>query len=109
MRNGFPQHALANSWGDLHGATAYITAMPCLNCIKELGQRGVSRIVYAGRYDNKDDGRVLDYCRQGKIELVQFANDAKVIALVEMDTIKAKIRTIFAQNRPARLGGEVLR
>lgn len=76
------QNALANSWGDLHGATAYITATPCLNCIKELGQKGIARIVYAGHYDNKDDGRIYEYCKQGQIELVQFADDAKSVALV---------------------------
>lgn len=76
------QNALANSWGDLHGATAYITATPCLGCVNELGQRGVSRIVYAGHYDNKDDGRVLEYCKRGKIELIQFADDAKSVALI---------------------------
>lgn len=75
-------NALANSWGDLHGATAYIVATPCLSCVKDLAQHGISRIVYVGHYDTKDGGRVPGYCKQAKIELVQFAKDPKKIATV---------------------------
>lgn len=76
------QNALANSWGDLHDATAYITATPCLNCIKELGQKGISRIVYAGHYDNQDDGRILEYCKQKNMGLEQFCDGAQDVATI---------------------------
>ena len=76
------QNALANSWGDLNGATAYITATPCLNCIKEMGQDGVSRVVYAGHYDNQDDGRIKKYCRQKKMELDQICGGADDVAIL---------------------------
>ncbi|MDP2669366.1 MAG: deaminase [bacterium] len=75
-------NSLANSWGDLHGATAYVTATPCLNCVKDLGQHGISRIVYAGHYDNQDDGRIPKYCEQKKISLEQICGDAKDAAAI---------------------------
>ncbi len=76
------QNALANSWGDLAGATAYITATPCLNCIKELGQKGIARIVFAGHYNNQDEGRAAKYCKEKNIFLEQFAEEPKGIAEV---------------------------
>lgn len=75
-------NAIANSWGDLHGATAYIIGTPCLSCMKDLAQNGISRIVYVGHYDNKDGGRVSKYCKQSKIKLEQFTEDPKKIASI---------------------------
>lgn len=36
---------------NLHGATLYCTTQPCSDCLKNIMQSGVSRIVYAEKYD----------------------------------------------------------
>jgi len=72
-------NALANSKCDLNGATTYVTYTPCLGCVKQLGQNGISRIVYVGEYDNKDGGRIDTYCREKGIKLEQFAKNPEMV------------------------------
>jgi dCMP deaminase len=46
-------NALANRTIASKGFTAYITGQPCINCLVNLGQAGVSRIVYPKGYSSK--------------------------------------------------------
>ena len=46
-------NALANRTIAIKGFTAYITGQPCINCLVNLGQAGVSRIVYPKGYSSK--------------------------------------------------------
>jgi len=74
------KNARLNSTADLKGATAYIIATPCPDCVNEMLQAGVSRIVYVGEYDNgagKD--LIYEFCLQKKINLEQFAADPKEV------------------------------
>lgn len=73
-------NALSNAKCDLNGATAYIIHTPCLGCVKQLGQNGISRIVYVGEYDNKDGGRIDKYCYEKGISLERFAKDSEIVA-----------------------------
>ena len=43
-------NALANRTNMSRGFTAYITGQPCINCLVNLGQSGVARIVYPAGY-----------------------------------------------------------
>jgi dCMP deaminase len=46
-------NALANRTTSDRGFTAYITGQPCINCLVNLGQNGVSRLVYPKGYSSK--------------------------------------------------------
>jgi dCMP deaminase len=46
-------NALANRTNGGRGFTAYITGQPCINCLVNLGQAGVDRIVYKGGYSSQ--------------------------------------------------------
>lgn len=54
-------NAILNSIGDLAGATAYIIAPPCIDCIKKLIAVGVKRIAYTGEYKNS---KGLEYIKE---------------------------------------------
>lgn len=43
-------NALANRTNVERGFTAYVTGQPCINCLVNLGQAGVKRIVYPKGY-----------------------------------------------------------
>lgn len=61
---------------DLIGATAYVTAAPCIRCAKTLVNSGVSHIKYLDTYKNS----------RGKEYLAQLANESGVtIELVDLD------------------------
>ena len=47
----------ANNGVALKGGTIYTTASPCWNCFKLIANSGISRIVYADKYDGKEDGK----------------------------------------------------
>jgi dCMP deaminase len=67
------QNALANAQCDLHGSTAYVIGTPCIGCVKELLQHGVTRIVYVGEYGNAAGAKYIKkLCREKKVTLNQF-------------------------------------
>ncbi|MEK7192369.1 MAG: deaminase [Patescibacteria group bacterium] len=69
-------NAIHNSVADLEGATAYVVATPCLDCVKALLQNGVKRIVYVGSYENaKGKNYVEELCRDKAVRLDQWASD----------------------------------
>lgn len=56
---------------NLNGATLYCTTQPCDDCLKNIVQSGVTRIVYAESYDLSDYSEfILDVIKIKKIELV---------------------------------------
>ncbi|KKU77142.1 MAG: ComE operon protein 2 [Parcubacteria group bacterium GW2011_GWA2_47_8b] len=70
------RNAIDNSIADLCGATAYVIATPCLNCVKSLLQKGVIRIVYVGSYDNVEGSEYIqEMCRKKQVRLEQWASD----------------------------------
>ena len=71
------QNAIYNALSDLRGGTAYVIATPCLNCVKALIQKGITRIVYVGKYNNAKgkkhvDKYVKDLCEASGILLEEF-------------------------------------
>lgn len=55
---------------NLNGATLYCTTQPCNDCLKNLVQSGVSRIVYAENYSYSDySDFIMDAIKQKKIQL----------------------------------------
>ena len=54
----------------LHGATAYCTHQPCVNCSKLLISAGVSKIVYESAYPDPIAAELL---AEAGVALVQFA------------------------------------
>ncbi|KKT39297.1 MAG: hypothetical protein UW28_C0037G0003 [Parcubacteria group bacterium GW2011_GWA2_44_13] len=76
-------NAIANAVSSLDGATAYIIATPCLNCVKKLLQYGVKRIVYVGRYANISGIEYIpEICKEKEVSLEQWSADPKKIAAV---------------------------
>lgn len=70
------RNAIDNSVGDLDGATAYVIATPCLDCVKVLLQRGIKRIVYVGSYENsKAKEHINDFCHKKEVSLEQISAD----------------------------------
>jgi dCMP deaminase len=76
VRDGHEQmtvHAESNaakrgvSVGD---STAYITHMPCLNCLKILIAGGIKKIIYSEDYHN--DNLISIICNTSNIDLVQY-------------------------------------
>jgi len=51
----------------LNGATAYITAFPCLNCAKSLIMSGIIKIIYDNDY--KSDNYVLKLCNKASVQI----------------------------------------
>ena len=79
-------NALHNAMGDITGATAYITATPCIDCTKHLLQRGVKRIAYAGGYKNsKGQEHIQKMCVDKGVVLEQLYSNSE-----ELKTILAK-------------------
>lgn len=78
------RNALANAKKDnLTGATAYVIATPCLDCVKELLQHGISRIVYVGEYKNAlGSDFIADVCNQTGASLEQLTADPKDVATI---------------------------
>jgi dCMP deaminase len=60
---------LARSHNSGHGATLYITAMPCVECSKLIIQTGIRRVVYCDDYHTEDGIELL--MRSG-IEVVKI-------------------------------------
>lgn len=61
-----------------HGSTLYVTHFSCPTCLKLLVNAGVKRIVYAGRYEVKDDTHeeanaiTKEFIRDSKLVVKQF-------------------------------------
>lgn len=57
---------------DLHGATLYCTLQPCDNCLKNILQYGIRRIVFAQEYDYSKYSAVMQKTlKQMGVELIQ--------------------------------------
>lgn len=61
----------ANNGVALKGGTIYTTASPCWNCFKLIANAGIVRIVYADKYDGKEDGKAhfIKYAEIAEIEV----------------------------------------
>jgi dCMP deaminase len=58
--------------GDLNGATLYCTTQPCNECIKNIIQSGIKRIVYSDSYNfSAYSDFIMEAIKNNKIELVQ--------------------------------------
>jgi dCMP deaminase len=79
-------NAVANAQGSLAGATAYITAKPCIDCTKRLIQYGVKRVVYIA-FDTRFRGS----------ELVEQFCDAGGVVLERMTSSPEDIISIFGK------------
>ena len=70
------RNAIDNAVADLVGATAYVVATPCPDCIKALLQNGISRIVYVGHYSNTESeykAYVDQICADKGVKVEQIA------------------------------------
>ena len=80
VRDGHEQmtvHAESNAITDaakrgvsVENSTAYVTHMPCLNCLKILVASGINEIVYAEDYHN--DELVSIICSTSNIGLIKY-------------------------------------
>lgn len=76
-------NARANAISDLVGATAYTIGTPCVRCVKNLLQDGVSRFVYVGAYDNGPGSDfVTEICQKKNVSFEQWSSDANDIAAI---------------------------
>ena len=55
----------------IEGATIYVTASPCWNCFKQIGNAGIRRVVYGEFY--RDD-RIFSVAERLGVELVHVAS-----------------------------------
>ena len=67
------------------GATAYVTASPCIDCAKLLNEAGISRIVYGEQYPDKLSMELIE---GAKVKLEKF-EDLK-IEISDSDRLTAK-------------------
>lgn len=78
-------NAVNNAVADLDGATAYVVATPCLDCVKNLLQNGIKRIVYIGSYVNaKGKNYITTICQKKNVSLEQWSSEPlNVLELLE--------------------------
>lgn len=76
-------NAIDHSCGSLEGATIYVTAMPCNDCMKEIVRKKLKRVVY---FDFQSDpnsslanaasrAKSVETARRGKVTLEVFKGD----------------------------------
>lgn len=76
-------NARANAISDLVGATAYTIGTPCVRCVKNLLQDGVSRFVYVGAYDNRPGSDfVAEICQKKNVSFEQWSSDANDVVAI---------------------------
>ncbi|GEM_PF-778972 len=76
---------------NLQGSTIYCTVQPCNECIKNILQSGVKRVVYAESYDlSSYSDFIKDAIKKKKIELVHkpIANTSKAFVFIQNSMIK---------------------
>lgn len=79
------RNALDHSCGDLLGASLYVTSPPCDDCMNDIVDAGIKRVVYFPRYNVQDSTSminndstweiVLDMARKGNVKLEEFSSD----------------------------------
>jgi dCMP deaminase len=77
------QNAIDHSCGSICGATIYVTAMPCPNCMKEIVRKQVARVVYfdyqsssaSSLQNQKWRAKSLEIARRGKVKVDKFEGD----------------------------------
>jgi dCMP deaminase len=60
------------SKSDLHGATIYITLLPCVGCMKKIIQSKIKKVVYIDKYSPMLDDLSIDIASEAKIEIIQI-------------------------------------
>ena len=76
-------NAVNNAVADLDGATAYIIATPCLDCVKNLLQKGIKRIVYIGSYANsKGLNYIESICKEKSVMLEHFSDPRILLTIL---------------------------
>lgn len=102
------QNALANTIADLHGATSYHIGTPCPICVKELLQHGITRIVYAGEYDNGlGANHIEEFCAKKGVKLEQFCRDPQDVIRI-FRKIFTRLRGKGGVLKGTEIGGVVL-
>lgn len=67
------------------GATAYITGMPCISCIQQLYNAGISKIIHGNRqWNSKGENyevyrEILDWAMSGKMSIIQKNIDKEYV------------------------------
>ncbi len=84
------RNAIDNSVADINGATAYVVATPCIDCIKSMLQMGVKRIVFVGSYRNSTNSAYNDFvrglCERKEVEVVNHP-DPKILLDILVKTL----------------------
>jgi len=76
-------NAVNNAVADLDGATAYVIATPCLDCVKNLLQKGIKRIVYVGIYANsKGLEHIESFCKEKAVVLDHFSDPRILLSIL---------------------------
>lgn len=70
----------------LNGGTAYITAYPCIDCLKSLGASGIKSIFYKKMYGSKDVAEVTrTLATQNNIRLIEFVDTEETDPRIEFE------------------------
>lgn len=76
-------HAQCN--GDLRGSILYVTALPCPQCMREIGRKRISRVVYMDYQSSKSSSlqnaawrdKSFEIARRSSIKLEKFVGNIK--------------------------------
>lgn len=88
------QNALLQYYGnynDIQGSTMYVTGRPCHNCLKEMLQKGIRRIVYSVGFAKMVDQKELDIQKK----MVEDLNDD--VEIIEHNNIQ-DIRNVLTKS-----------
>jgi|GEM_PF-966050 len=87
------RNALNNTVASPKGATAYCVGTPCIDCVKDLLQNGIQRIVYAGSYDNGiGPDRIQELCAKKDVELSQWGNGDPSAVLIILQKLLQRLQ-----------------
>ena len=60
---------------DLTGADIYTTVRPCLDCVKQIIQQGIRKVVYLEDYDG--DSMAVEMLKRNGVQLIPFSDISK--------------------------------
>jgi len=84
------QNAILNKQFDLTGSTLYVTAFPCLSCIRSIIQAGIRKVVYMGSIKSREINEYDD----GAIRKLMLGRNDLVLEKFEKDPLQCLYKAI---------------
>lgn len=88
------RNALNNTVTSPERAVAYCIGTPCIDCVKDLLQNGIARIVYAGSYDNgQGSEKIKELCKEKGVELTQWGKGDPLAVLIVLQKLLQRLQS----------------